>query len=147
MNRSDLAADLANAVPGLHQREADQVVKLLQDTIARAIVRGQRVEIRGFGSFSIAWRGQRMGRNPRNGEQVIVPPKRAAHFKAGKALREAVDIPVPKKKSRAKATTSTAAPATAEAALSKTPRKTAANKATEVSPAAPKAKAARKKAA
>lgn len=127
MNRSDLASDLAHEVPELSQREADHVVKLLQDTIARAVVRGQRVEIRGFGSFSVAWRAERLGRNPRNGEQVLVPAKRAAHFKAGKALREAVDIPEPKKKTRAKTTPKTTAP---EAKKSSTAAKTTRKKST-----------------
>ena len=56
-----------------------------------ALVRGHRIEIRGFGSFSINRRPPRMGRNPRSGESVHIPEKRVPHFKPGKALREAVD--------------------------------------------------------
>jgi integration host factor subunit beta len=56
-----------------------------------ALARGHRIEIRGFGSFSINRRPPRMGRNPRSGEQVVIPEKLVPHFKPGKALREAVD--------------------------------------------------------
>ena len=56
-----------------------------------ALVRGHRIEIRGFGSFTINRRPPRMGRNPRSGESVSIPEKRVPHFKPGKALREAVD--------------------------------------------------------
>ena len=57
----------------------------------RALARGHRIEIRGFGSFSINRRPPRVGRNPRSGEQVVIPEKLVPHFKPGKALREAVD--------------------------------------------------------
>jgi hypothetical protein len=57
----------------------------------RRLVRGHRIEIRGFGSFSINHSAPRMGRNPRSGESVAIPEKRVPHFKPGKALREAVD--------------------------------------------------------
>ena len=56
-----------------------------------ALVRGHRIEIRGFGSFSVNRRPPRIGRNPRSGESVQIPEKRVPHFKPGKALREAVD--------------------------------------------------------
>ena len=74
------------------QRDAEQAVKALQDAIVDALVQGQRIEIRGFGSFSIHHRPERTGRNPRRGESVLVPAKRLPHFKPGKALREAVDF-------------------------------------------------------
>ena len=73
------------------QRDAEQAVKALQDAIVDALVQGQRIEIRGFGSFSIHHRPERTGRNPRSGEAVAIPEKRVPHFKPGKALREAVD--------------------------------------------------------
>jgi integration host factor subunit beta len=57
-----------------------------------ALVRGHRIEIRGFGSFSVNHRAPRLGRNPRNGESVEIPEKRVPHFKPGKALRESVDM-------------------------------------------------------
>jgi integration host factor subunit beta len=56
-----------------------------------ALVRGHRIEIRGFGSFSVNHRAPRVGRNPRSGASVAIPEKRVVHFKPGKALREAVD--------------------------------------------------------
>ena len=56
-----------------------------------ALVRGHRIEIRGFGSFSVSHRAQRLGRNQRNDESVAIPEKHVPHFKPGKALREAVD--------------------------------------------------------
>jgi integration host factor subunit beta len=56
-----------------------------------ALARGHRIEIRGFGSFSVTHRAPRMGRNPRSGESVAIPEKRVPHFKPGKALRQAVD--------------------------------------------------------
>ena len=61
------------------------------DAVSDALVRGHRIEIRGFGSFAINHRQPRIGRNPRSGESVQVPSKRVPHFKPGKALREAVD--------------------------------------------------------
>jgi len=61
------------------------------DAMSEALVKGHRIEIRGFGSFAVTHRPARVGRNPRSGEQVQVPEKRVPHFKAGKALREAVD--------------------------------------------------------
>jgi len=59
--------------------------------MADALVQGQRIEVRGFGSFSVNHRPARMGRNPRSGESVAIPDKRVPHFKPGKALRERVD--------------------------------------------------------
>ena len=92
MTRSDLVEELAALLPFLMQRDAEQAVKALQDAIVDALVQGQRIEIRGFGSFSIHHRTARTGRNPRSGESVLVPAKRLPHFKPGKALREAVDF-------------------------------------------------------
>ncbi|MOA21408.1 Integration host factor subunit beta [compost metagenome] len=73
------------------QRDAELAVKTILDAVGDALVRGQRIEIRGFGSFSVNHRPARMGRNPRSGEAVHIPQKRVPHFKPGKALREAVD--------------------------------------------------------
>ena len=73
------------------QRDAEFAVKAILDAMNDALVRGHRIEIRGFGSFSINRRSPRIGRNPRSGESVAIPEKRVPHFKPGKALREAVD--------------------------------------------------------
>jgi len=67
-------------------------VKLMIDHMAESLASGERIEIRGFGSFSLTRRPQRVGRNPKSGEQVVVPEKRVPHFKPGKELRERVDL-------------------------------------------------------
>jgi integration host factor subunit beta len=91
MTRSDLVEELANRFGQLTHRDAEFAVKAILDAMNDALVRGHRIEIRGFGSFSINRRPPRIGRNPRSGESVAIPEKRVPHFKPGKALREAVD--------------------------------------------------------
>jgi integration host factor subunit beta len=91
MTRSDLVEELASRFSQLTQRDAEFAVKTILDAMSEALVKGHRIEIRGFGSFSINRRAPRMGRNPRSGESVAIPEKRVPHFKPGKALREAVD--------------------------------------------------------
>ena len=91
MTRSDLVEELAARFGQLTHRDAEYAVKTLLDAVGDALVRGHRIEIRGFGSFSVNHRPPRMGRNPRSGEAVAIPEKRVPHFKPGKALREAVD--------------------------------------------------------
>ena len=90
MTRSDLVEELAARFGQLTHRDAEFAVKTLLDAMSDALVRGHRIELRGFGSFSINRRPPRMGRNPRSGESVAIPEKRVPHFKPGKALREAV---------------------------------------------------------
>ena len=91
MTRSDLVEELANRFAQLTHRDAEFAVKAILDAMNDALVRGHRIEIRGFGSFSISHRPPRIGRNPRSGESVAIPEKRVPHFKPGKALREDVD--------------------------------------------------------
>lgn len=91
MTRSDLVEELASRFPQLTHRDAESAVKAILDAMSEAMVRGHRIEIRGFGSFTINRRPPRMGRNPRSGESVAIPEKRVPHFKPGKGLREAVD--------------------------------------------------------
>lgn len=91
MTRSDLVARLAERFGQLTQRDAEFAVKTILDAMSEALAKGHRIEIRGFGSFSISRRPPRMGRNPRTGEQVLIPEKLVPHFKPGKALREGVD--------------------------------------------------------
>jgi integration host factor subunit beta len=95
MTRSDLVAALADKFGQLTQRDTEFAVKTILDAMSDALSRGHRIEIRGFGSFSINRRPPRVGRNPRSGEQVTIPEKLVPHFKPGKALREAVDQRVP----------------------------------------------------
>ena len=91
MTRSDLVAQLAERFGQLTHRDTEFAVKTILDAMSDALARGHRIEIRGFGSFSINRRPPRVGRNPRSGEQVVIPEKLVPHFKPGKALREAVD--------------------------------------------------------
>ncbi|WP_119354897.1 integration host factor subunit beta [Azohydromonas sediminis] len=95
MTRSDLVAALAERFGQLTQRDTELAVKMILDAMSDALARGHRIEIRGFGSFSISRRPPRVGRNPRSGEQVVIPEKLVPHFKPGKALREAVDAHLP----------------------------------------------------
>ena len=91
MTRSDLVEELAARFSQLAHRDAEHAVKTILDAMSQTLARGNRIEIRGFGSFSINRRPPRMGRNPRSGESVAIPEKRVPHFKPGKALREAVE--------------------------------------------------------
>jgi integration host factor subunit beta len=91
MTRSDLVEALAARFEQLTHRDAEFAVKTVLDAMSEALVKGHRIEIRGFGSFTINRRPPRVGRNPRSGESVQIPEKRVPHFKPGKALREAVD--------------------------------------------------------
>lgn len=95
MTRSDLVAELAERFGQLTHRDTEFAVKTILDAMSEALARGHRIEIRGFGSFSINRRPPRMGRNPRSGEPVLIPEKLVPHFKPGKALREGVDANVP----------------------------------------------------
>lgn len=91
MTKSELVERLANRFPNFGQADAHQVVSVMLDAINDTLSRGQRVEVRGFGSFSATVRPPRKARNPKTGEQLEVPQKIVPHFKAGKELRELVD--------------------------------------------------------
>ncbi len=93
MTRSDLIAKLTEHYPQLLARDAELAVKVILDAMAETLMRGGRIEIRGFGSFALNYRPPRVGRNPKSGEKVQVPAKYVPHFKAGKELRERVDYP------------------------------------------------------
>jgi integration host factor subunit beta len=88
MNRSDIVDDLAAKFGNLTKGDTELAVNTILDAMACALVAGHRIEIRGFGSFSVSRRPPRIGRNPRNGEIVAVAETRVIHFKPGKALRE-----------------------------------------------------------
>ncbi len=87
MLRSELVAKLSEAYPHLPQKRVEQAVDVIFEEISAALERGDRVELRGFGAFSVREREARRGRNPRTGEAVDVPAKRVPFFKAGKELR------------------------------------------------------------
>jgi len=91
VTRSDLIATIALRFPTLTAKDAEIAVKEILGAIERSLSRGQRVEIRGFGSFGLNHRPARAGRNPRSGEDVTVPAKNVPHFTAGKEVRERVE--------------------------------------------------------
>ena len=91
MTKSDLVARLAKHYPQLVAKDAEIAVKAILDAMAMTMVKGERVEIRGFGSFWINYRPARNGRNPKTGMKLQVQEKFAPHFKAGKTLRKRVD--------------------------------------------------------
>jgi integration host factor subunit beta len=93
MTRSDLIVKLAERYPQLLGKDAELAVKVILESMASSLTSGDRIEIRGFGSFALNYRPPRMGRNPKSGDKVQVPAKYVPHFKAGKELRERVDIP------------------------------------------------------
>ncbi|MEK9679267.1 MAG: integration host factor subunit beta [Rhodospirillaceae bacterium] len=88
MTKSELIAYLAEENQHLFQRDVERIVTTIFDEIASALARGDRVELRGFGAFSVKQRDSRIGRNPRTGEAVQVSAKRVPYFKTGKQLRE-----------------------------------------------------------
>lgn len=88
MTKSELIARLAELNPHLYQRDVERIVTTIFEEIATALARGDRVELRGFGAFSVKKRDARQGRNPRTGEAVAVDEKAIPFFKTGKQLRE-----------------------------------------------------------
>ncbi len=92
MTKSELIAKLAARFPQLVVKDAELSVKAILDAMTEKLAAGKRIEIRGFGSFSLNYRPPRLGRNPKTGEKVQVPEKYVPHFKAGKELRERVDL-------------------------------------------------------
>ena len=88
MTRSQLIQRMAELNPHLYQRDVERIVSTIFDEISDALARGNRVELRGFGAFSVKHRDAREGRNPRTGESVQVEKKAVPFFKTGKKLRE-----------------------------------------------------------
>ena len=91
MTKSDLIAKMASRYPQLVAKDVEIAVNSILESMAATLVEGQRIEIRGFGSFGVNYRPPRTGRNPKSGEKVPVPEKFVPHFKAGKELRQRVD--------------------------------------------------------
>ena len=96
MTKSELMLRLAELVAAqkgtqLVAKDVEHSVKVLVDTMTRSLAKGQRIEIRGFGSFDLNHRPARVGRNPKTGDKVEVPEKYVPHFKPGKELSERVD--------------------------------------------------------
>ena len=92
MTRSGLIKRLTAANPHLYARDIERIVDTVFEQIGAALARGARVELRGFGAFSTRGRRERIGRNPRTGDEVAVPGKAVPHFKTGKELRERLNL-------------------------------------------------------
>ena len=88
MIRSELIQKIADENPHLYQRDVERIVNTIFEEITDAMARGDRVELRGFGAFSVKRRDARIGRNPRTGESVEVEAKNVPFFKTGKLLRD-----------------------------------------------------------
>ena len=88
MIRSELIQKLADENPHLFQRDVERIVNTIFDEITDTMARGDRVELRGFGAFSVKKRDSRVGRNPRTGDSVAVAEKHVPFFKTGKLLRD-----------------------------------------------------------
>ena len=92
MTKSELIEKIAAVQNQLSAKDVEPAIKTMLDHMADALARGDRVEIRGFGSFSLNYRSARVGRNPKTGEQVNLDGKYVPHFKPGKELRERVNL-------------------------------------------------------
>ncbi|NDK37483.1 integration host factor subunit beta [Pseudoxanthomonas gei] len=90
MTKSELIEILSRRQPHLKADDVDLAVKSLLEMMGGALAHGERIEIRGFGSFSLHYRPPRLGRNPKTGDSVALPAKHVPHFKPGKELRERV---------------------------------------------------------
>ncbi|WP_262273413.1 integration host factor subunit beta [Microvirga yunnanensis] len=103
MIKSELVQKLAEQNPHLYPRDIEKVVSAILGTISDALARGVRVELRGFGIFSVKKRGARTGRNPKTGEVVAVSEKAVPVFKTGKEMRQRLNPALPKNRKRATA--------------------------------------------
>ncbi len=91
MTKSGLIESVAEKTPHISKKDTEVVVNTIFDAMTDALRRGERIEIRGFGSFQVKVREARDGRNPKTGEMVNIPAKRTPFFKVGKELKEMVD--------------------------------------------------------
>ena len=91
MTKSEFITELANSIDYLSHKEATVIVNTFFDSIADELISGEKVELRGFGSFKVKERESRIGRNPKTGQKVEVPSKKVPYFKPGKELRIMVD--------------------------------------------------------
>ena len=94
MTRSDLVEVLEQEQNQLSEGDVELAVKIILEHMSEALASGERIEIRGFGSFTLHFRKPRIGRNPKTGEPVALPGRYAPHFKPGKELRERVNVAV-----------------------------------------------------
>ena len=94
MTKSELIERLADKLNHLAAKEVQQAIKEILEMMAQTLSKGERIEIRGFGSFSLHYRAPRVGRNPKTGESVELDGKYVPHFKPGKELRERVNLSI-----------------------------------------------------
>jgi integration host factor subunit beta len=90
MTKADLVEEVAKAVD-VPKKDAERIVKTVFESVTNALHRGEKIELRGFGSFRLRERKARIGRNPKTGETVNVPSKKVPYFKAGKELKELIN--------------------------------------------------------
>jgi len=90
MTKADLVDDVANAAE-LTKKDAERLVEIVFDSIIQSLNKGEKIELRGFGSFRVRGRGARRGRNPKTGAPVNIPAKQVPYFKAGKELKELIN--------------------------------------------------------
>jgi len=96
MTKSELIEKIAAVQTQLSAKDVELAVKMMLDHMAEALAEGERIEIRGFGSFSLHYRAPRLGRNPKTGEKVELAGKYVPHFKPGKEMRERVNLSLEK---------------------------------------------------
>lgn len=93
MTKSELILRLSRKYPHLYQRDIERIVAIVLGEISKALIEGGRVELRGFGAFSIRKREARVARNPKNGKEVRIGERYAIYFRTGKELREKINKP------------------------------------------------------
>ncbi|MBR1629338.1 MAG: HU family DNA-binding protein [Lachnospiraceae bacterium] len=91
MNRTELVSAIADRA-GLQRKDAENALKAFTEIIAEELSKGEKIQLVGFGTFEVAERGERKGRNPQTKEEIIIPASKAPKFKAGKALKDAVNV-------------------------------------------------------
>ena len=94
MTKADLVNDVANAAE-LTKKDAERLVEIVFESIIDSLNQGEKIELRGFGSFRVRERGARRGRNPKTGDPVSIPAKRVPYFKPGKELKELINDGAP----------------------------------------------------
>ncbi len=110
MTKSELIQQLAKRYPHLYQRDLERIVATVLDSVSDALTTGRRVELRGFGAFSVRKRESRKARNPKNGQEVYIGERYSIYFRAGKELRERVNDGVTKQANAGETTPGIASP-------------------------------------
>lgn len=90
MNKTELVKTISNNIEGATQKDVCVVLDTFMDVVKDALVNGDKVALTGFGTFEVAERAARKGRNPKTGEEILIPASKAPKFKAGKTLKDAV---------------------------------------------------------